>query len=161
MRFIVHLIRRNKKIYNWKLCLLPIAYCLLTWACAGGHSNRDPKFTQYYNQGEQLYLQHCSNCHQKNGRGLGRVYPPLDSSDFVASNRDRVICLMKNGIDGSIIVNGKEFNQKMPGVVTLTDLEIAEISTYIYNSWGRERGIVEVRKVAEVLRSCESKSNIE
>ncbi len=43
----------------------------------------------------------------------------------------------------------------MPGIPTLSDIEVAEIATYIYNTWGHERGLVEVKEAAEVLAKCE------
>jgi len=115
------------------------------------------KFDQYYLQGEQLYQTNCSNCHQKNGGGLGRLYPPLNNSDFLQNNVEEVICLMKNGRKGELIVNGKSFNKAMPAIPSLTDLEIAEISTYIYNTWQNNTGnIVEVKQVSAVLAKCKS-----
>jgi cytochrome c551 len=42
----------------------------------------------------------------------------------------------------------------MRGIPSLTDLEIAEITTYLYNSFGRSTGIVEVQQVTEVFRNC-------
>jgi cytochrome c551 len=142
---------------NQGFCLLPIAYCLLLLAC-GESKTKDtsPKFTQYYNQGERLYATHCSNCHQKNGKGLGRLYPPLDSSDFMTNNFNEVICLMENGKSGSLIVNGVEFNQPMPGIPTLSDLEVAQIATYIYNTWTHGRGMVDVKEVSVILQKCDS-----
>ena len=116
--------------------------------------DKSPKFKQYYNQGELLYAKNCSNCHQANGKGLGRLYPPLDSSDYMTSNFNDVICLMKNGKKGSLIVNGIEFNQPMPGVPTLSDLEVAQIATYIYNTWTNDRGLIEVKVVSEILDKC-------
>ena len=115
----------------------------------------DTKLEQYKVQGEQLYNTHCSNCHQKNGKGLGLVYPPVDKSDFVDQKFEEVICLMKHGREGEMMVNGKMFNQPMPGVPSLTELELAEIATYLYNSWGRQKGIVELTQVSEALKSCE------
>jgi cytochrome c551 len=122
------------------------------------HATRDQanKFRQYYNQGETLYLKHCSNCHQVNGSGLGRVYPPVNNSDFMENNLNEVICLIRNGRSGKLVVNGVEFNKEMPGIPELTDLEVAEITTYIYNVWsGDKHGIVEVRQVSSVLNECE------
>jgi mono/diheme cytochrome c family protein len=112
------------------------------------------KFTLYYNQGEQLYLKHCSNCHQPNGTGLGRVYPPLRQSDYLKNNFESVLCLMRYGVEGPLLVNGKEYNQAMPGIPVLTDLEVAEIATYIYNSWEHQRGLVDVAEASRVLRVC-------
>ncbi len=117
-------------------------------------SSRDPKFEQYYVQGEQLYSKHCSNCHQKSGKGLGRVYPPLASSDYLLENLSALPCLMKYGIKGELKVNTVSYNKPMPGVVSLTDLEIAEIMTYITNSWGAEKGMTDVQQVAAELKKC-------
>src|SRR5690606_41839566 len=61
---------------------------------------------------------------------------------------------IRNGISGPITVNGIEFVQPMPGIPTLTDLEIAEIMTYIYNTWGRDRGRVDVTLGSETLNNC-------
>jgi mono/diheme cytochrome c family protein len=107
-------------------------------------------------QGEQLYLKNCSNCHQTNGTGLGLLYPPLDKSDFLQNNFEDVICILKNGQKGEILVNGKSFNKEMPGSPSLTDLEIAEIATFVYNSWSNERGIIEVGDVSKILSICDS-----
>lgn len=113
------------------------------------------KFNQYYRQGKLLYDRHCSNCHQPDGRGLGRVYPPLADSDFLKNNFGKTLCLMRHGISGELVVNGKSFNQPMPGVPSLTDLEIAEIATYIFNTWGNQRGLVDVKDAALILKKCE------
>lgn len=118
-------------------------------------NNASPKFRQYYVHGEKLYIQHCSNCHQKDGTGLGRVYPPLNQSDFMEKNFAAVVCLIRNGASGEMFVNGKEYNQRMPAMPALTDLEIAEITTYIYNTWDHDRGIVEVNTISEILSACE------
>ena len=115
---------------------------------------KDTKFQQYYIQGEQLYIKNCSNCHQKNGKGLGLVYPPLDKSDYLDKNFEDVLCLTKYGKKGELLVNGEIFNKTMPGIPTLTDLEVAEIATYIYNTWDRQHGIVEVTEASKILKQC-------
>lgn len=112
------------------------------------------KFQQYYLQGQTLYITYCSNCHQKNGTGLGRVYPPLAKSDYMNNHFEEVICLMRNGKQGEIVVNGESYVQGMPAIPTLTDLEIAEIATYIYNTWEHNRGMIEVKDVSVILNSC-------
>ncbi len=114
----------------------------------------DIKFRQYYVQGQLLYDKNCSNCHQKDGSGLGLLYPPLHSSDFMDANFEKVICLMKYGINGEIVVNGKSYNKEMPGVLPLTDLEVTEIATYIYNSWGHQRDSIDITAVSRILNQC-------
>jgi mono/diheme cytochrome c family protein len=115
---------------------------------------KDPKFQQYFVQGQVLYEKHCSNCHQKNGQGLGRLYPPLASSDFLQNNFEKSLCLIRYGMEGEITVNGKSYNKRMPTIPSLTDLEIAEIATYISNSWGHEQGLIDVAKSAKILDAC-------
>lgn len=111
-------------------------------------------FTQYRVQGERLYQQHCSNCHQPKGKGLARLYPPVAGSDYLKVNFEKVICAMKYGMEGEIVVNGVVFNQRMPGVLSLTDMEVAQIATYIYNLESADRGLVSTPEVAALLAKC-------
>jgi mono/diheme cytochrome c family protein len=112
------------------------------------------KFAKYMIQGKLLYTTHCSNCHQENGEGLGKVYPPLKNSDYLIASKSNTYCGIKNGISKEIVVNGVVYNQAMPANEQLTDLEIAEICTYIYNSWGLETGFIDVKEVSEGLNYC-------
>lgn len=113
------------------------------------------KFAKYMIQGKDLYTIHCSNCHQPDGSGLGKLYPPLAKSDYLANNLEKSICIIKNGIEGEITVNGELYNQLMPGVENLSALEIAEITTYITNSWESEKGLVDVKQVNQALENCQ------
>lgn len=134
---------------------------IVLFACTGkkpgekSNLKQNVKFEQYMVEGQLLYQQHCINCHQATGQGLGKLYPPLADSDFMLDNMEAVICLIKNGISGKIIVNGVEYNQAMPGIPRITNLEIAEIATYIYNSWGNSAGQITTEKVEAVLKTCE------
>jgi cytochrome c551 len=136
---------------------LEIIFCCMFFFLAGCKNGSSPKFNQYYVQGEKLYVKHCSNCHQADGTGLGRLYPPLNTSDYMQNNLGDVICLIRNGKTGELIVNGQQFNHAMPGVPSLSDLEIAEIATYIYNTWSHEGGIVEVKDVTAILADCKDR----
>jgi cytochrome c551 len=144
-----------------RIVLLLCALCLLLSACSKPTDSTPPdrsiKVQQYYVQGEQLYVKHCSNCHQKDGRGLGLLYPPLNKSDYMEKNFEAVICLMKFGVQGEIEVNGKKFNKEMKGISSLSDIEVAEIATYIYNSWEHKRDSIEIQEVSRLLYNCARK----
>ncbi|MFY8037375.1 MAG: c-type cytochrome, partial [Cyclobacteriaceae bacterium] len=127
---------------------------LVLLGCSSSNQ-RDTKFQQYYVSGEQLYVQHCSNCHQKNGSGLGLVYPPLAKSDYMEQNVEQVLCLMKYGQAGEISVNGNVYNKEMKGIFSLTDLEVAEIATYIYNTWQHEKGMIDISDVTKAHQKCD------
>ena len=148
------------RISNFELFGLFALLFLLSCSSKSDSGNTNSvKFRQYYVKGEELYLKHCSNCHQPTGAGLGLVYPPLNTSDYMEKNFESVLCPMKYGMKGEVIVNGKNFSQPMPGVMELTDLEIAEIATYIYNTWDHQRGLVDVTEASRITDSCVVTSN--
>jgi cytochrome c551 len=158
--------RRIKKRSDPCFLNLVPSLCLALFLLTSCSNNRDSKvdtsstkFRQYYVQGEKLYLKHCSNCHQKDGTGLGLLYPPLANSDYLTQNFDSVICMIRYGRSGPIIVNGETFDQPMPPLPTLGDLEIAEIATYIYNTWGNERGIIQVTDASAILGRCHGETS--
>ncbi|MBX2965429.1 MAG: cytochrome c [Cyclobacteriaceae bacterium] len=141
-------------ILDFRFLIVGISLFILI-NCSQTKTESANKFTNYYRQGEQLYTKNCSNCHQPNGSGLGRVYPPINQSDYMQENFEQVLCLIRNGTQGGLTVNGTHYNQAMPGVPSLTDIEIAQIATYIYNTWSHQRGIVEVTEASRILKQCE------
>jgi nitrite reductase (NO-forming)/hydroxylamine reductase len=86
--------------------------------------------------GKQLYAAHCSACHQANGSGLAGAFPPLAESDYLADGSAALIDAVLNGLSGPITVNGVDYNAVMPNLSYLNDTEVADISTYVMNSWG-------------------------
>ena len=62
---------------------------------------------------------------------------------------------MRYGQKGEIVVNGIMFNQEMPGIPTITDLEIAEIATYIYTDFADSVQIVTLNDVRKIMESCQ------
>jgi len=111
----------------------------------------DNKERQYFTNGRNLYETYCANCHMEQGQGLGQLIPPLKNSDFLLANVPAAARWIKNGLNGKIMVNGKTYDQPMPANAKLTPLEIAEILTFISNSWGNTHGGVTTEEVIEVL----------
>lgn len=133
---------------------------VVVWGCDGS-GRESQKYTgrekielkQYYVMGERLYAQHCSNCHMPNGEGLGRLIPPLKGTDFM--ERDSLLaCIIKNGLSGEITVNGVMYNQPMPGIPQLTNLEIAQISTYLYKEFFDEAVLLKPSAIEKLLLEC-------
>lgn len=98
--------------------------------------------------GEQLYDTYCSNCHLSDGKGDGARYPPLAHTRWVTGDKDRLIDLTLQGMQGSIEVEGTTYNGVMPAHAFLSDEEIAQILTYIRRSWGNLARSVEPAEVA-------------
>lgn len=133
---------------------LLLSACLLTLVSTiGCQTEEEIKRQKYFTEGLRLYQTNCANCHQKDGAGLAALYPPLAGSDYLV-NKNTVICLIRNGQRGPIVVNGKAYNRVMPAQLQLSDLEVAELTTYLYNKWGKETTISGVKEVSKVLAGC-------
>ncbi|MDN3673995.1 copper-containing nitrite reductase [Flavobacterium branchiarum] len=88
--------------------------------------------------GKQIFGTTCFACHQSEGQGIPSTFPPLAKSDYLNSDPKRAIKTILHGLSGEITVNGKKYNNVMPSQ-NLTDDEIANVMTYIYNSWGNNK----------------------
>jgi nitrite reductase (NO-forming) len=108
--------------------------------------------------GEARFTGTCSVCHQASGQGLPNVFPPLARSDFLMTDKQRSIGIVLNGLSGKVTVNGNEFNSVMPPMSQLNDDELANILTYVRNSWGNSGEAVsadEVKKLRESTKRPE------
>lgn len=117
-------------------------------------SEDSTKHAQYIAEGYSLFQTHCANCHQRDGKGLGNLYPAI-SVDYL-KDKAKVICWIKNGVNQSVTVNGKTFNRPMPANPSLKELEIAEIMTYMYTTWGKESKVITTESVQKALEQCVS-----
>ena len=90
--------------------------------------------------GEALFAGTCSVCHQANGAGLPGVFPPLAKSDYLAADTKRAVDIVLRGLTGKVKVNGGEYDSVMPPMNQLNDDEVANIVTYVLNSWGNPGG---------------------
>ncbi len=86
-------------------------------------------------RGEQIFKTNCAACHQSTGEGIPAAFPPLAKSDFLNADKIRAIETVLQGRQGKLVVNGQEFNGVMPEW-SLSDEDIANLLTFVYNSWG-------------------------
>lgn len=136
---------------------------LLIFSCTGTDKKGKKKLDretriemrQMMTIGKQLYLQYCANCHMEDGSGFKGLYPPLKDADYMKEDLSRTVCIIKNGQKGSIVVNGEEYNQLMPNNLSLTNLEIAEITTFIYNRFADSTMVISAREVEKILQKCD------
>jgi len=108
---------------------------------------------QQIKAGESRFTGTCSVCHQSNGAGLPNVFPPLAKSDFLMADKTRSIGIVLNGLTGKITVNGATFNSVMPPMSQLNDDELANILTYVRNSWGNSGEAVTAAEVKQIRES--------
>ena len=61
----------------------------------------------------------------------------------------RPIEILLHGLTGKVTVNGNEYNSVMPPMTQLNDDEIANILTFVLNSWGNPGGRITADEVAK------------
>ena len=118
-------------------------------AAAKSASSGELTVEQQVKAGQALFAGTCSTCHQANGAGLPGVFPPLAKSDWLAVKPKAAVDVVLNGLAGPVKVNGQDYNSVMPPMSQLTDDEVANILTYVLNSWGNAGGKVTKAEVAE------------
>ena len=105
--------------------------------------------TERIAKGKKLFTSICAACHQPTGQGLPNVFPPLAGSDYLNADKDRAIQTVIFGRQGTVVVNGLKFNNSMPSF-PLTDEDIADVLTFVYNSFGNSGLEVTPKQVAAV-----------
>jgi len=88
--------------------------------------------------GAQVFARTCAACHQPTGMGIPNAFPPLAGSDFLMADKARSVGIVLGGLTGPVTVNGNTFNSVMPSHAFLSDQELADVLTYVRNSWGNQ-----------------------
>jgi len=137
---------------SWKLAgsLMLFVAILLIAAC---QSDENLEFKRYYSSGALVYQQHCQNCHGASGEGLSALIPPLSDSAYLKKNLAALPCYIKNGLKGQIIVKGKTFEDSMPAN-DLSPVEIAQVLTYVGNTFGNKLSTIDEQSVQKNLAAC-------
>jgi mono/diheme cytochrome c family protein len=87
-------------------------------------------------RGKAVYSRTCIACHQPTGLGLPPVFPPLAGSEWVSKDASIAVRNIVNGMTGPVTVKGVTYTSMMPPVAGLSDKDIADVVTYVNNSWG-------------------------
>ena len=108
---------------------------------------------QQIKAGAALFSGTCSVCHQANGQGMEGIFPPLAGSDYLMRDVKRAVGIALNGLSGPVTVNGKNYDSVMPPMSQLNDDEIANIVTYVTNSFGNHGSSVTVAQVHKIRQT--------
>ncbi|MFO7669856.1 MAG: PQQ-dependent sugar dehydrogenase [Bacteroidales bacterium] len=101
--------------------------------------------------GEQVYRIACQVCHQADGNGVPGMHPPLRGNDWVNGDKERLIRIVLEGMKGEIEVNGEIYNHVMPPASHLDATQVADVLSFIRQSFGNDAPEVTVKEVQEVL----------
>jgi mono/diheme cytochrome c family protein len=102
--------------------------------------------------GEKIYNTYCAACHQRDGKGASGRFPPLANTDWVTGDKNKLIKIVMQGLQGEIAVNGETYNNVMPPHNFLSDEEISKILTYVRQSFGNKASAVSAEEVSKVRK---------
>lgn len=88
-------------------------------------------------------------CHQADGLGVQRMNPPLVKTKWVLGDKKALASIVINGLKGGEIeIDGDNFHNPMPPQgEQLNDQQIADVLTYVRNSFGNKASAVSVADV--------------
>lgn len=116
-------------------------------------------------RGEKLYstTAACIGCHGQDGAGLANLGPQLDGSDWVIGSEIRLVKILIHGLTGPIQINQKTFTPQafMPGLgvnPTITDGDIADISTFIRANWTNRAPKITEATVTKIRKETSGRS---
>lgn len=109
----------------------------------------DKSLAEKIESGKKIYMQTCFACHQAEGQGIPNAFPPLAKSDYLNADVNRAIGIVLKGKTGEITVNGAKYNSVMTRQSISND-EIADVMTFVYNSWGNNKTNVSKSQVDAV-----------
>ncbi len=108
-----------------------------------------------WSRAKKLFGTECSMCHQKNGKGVKRIYPPLKNADYI--KKESTVDLLRGiiyGRSGTIVVNGEQYNGVMITEVKegTTDHDIALLMTYVYQKFNGISKFVTIEEVKKARK---------
>lgn len=103
-----------------------------------------------YEAGRKVYTQVCIACHMADGKGISGMNPPLIKTEWVLGDKKRLINIVLKGIEEPLTIEGEEYVIPMPAQPQLTNQQIADVLTYIRNSFGNKASAVTAAEVKKV-----------
>jgi mono/diheme cytochrome c family protein len=126
----------------------------------GGDQRSAQRPTSTEVTGESVFQKNCASCHQQNGLGVAKVFPPLAGSPWVVEDRDTPIRIVLFGISGPITVAGETYAGVMPTFKDiLSDREIALAATHARSSFGNKASPITEEEVAKVRASLRGRTD--
>lgn len=120
-------------------------------------ASAEPPARIYTTRGGLGYLQFCSDCHRPDGSGLKAVFPGLAGNPTVADqDAATLVHIMLTGWK-TVATAAHPRVYTMPAFARLGDREIAEILSFVRESWGSGAGPVTEKDVAAARASLDPK----
>jgi mono/diheme cytochrome c family protein len=110
---------------------------------------RKSPFRISMDSGKVIYARLCLACHQADGLGASNMNPPLNGKD-VSGDKNKLIEIVIKGLATHQEIDGNKYQNVMPPHPEMKDREIADVLTYIRNSFGNKASAVKVSEVKSI-----------
>lgn len=120
---------------------------LLAGATGVSFVSVQPSKAESVARGKKVYDSYCLGCHQADGLGVQRLNPPLAKTEYVLGDKKRLIGIVLNGLEEPIEIDGETYSNVMAPHEFLKDQEIADVLTYVRNSFGNKASVVTAAEV--------------
>lgn len=107
--------------------------------------------------GQKVYAENCLSCHQVDGLGVPNMNPPLVKTEYVSGDKVRLIKIVLNGFSENVEINDNTYSNNMPAHDYMTDQQIADVLTYVRNSFGNKATYVTAAQVKAVRAANKKK----
>jgi mono/diheme cytochrome c family protein len=125
-----------------------------------------------YPRGALIFKTVCQTCHGADGEGIQSLAPPLNQSQWVNGDKNKLLSIVLYGLTGPVAVNGKvykapEISGDMPGIGNndeFSDGDIAQVASFIRNAWSNRAEKVtekDVQKVRQQYKGRQKSFTIE
>ena len=103
--------------------------------------------------GKALYDRACIACHEADGSGAPRIYPPLPgNANLQSADPSSTLRIILDGAQ-TVTTPRAPNTGSMPGYAKqMSDQEIADVTNYIRNSWGNAAPLVSAAEVAKARK---------
>jgi mono/diheme cytochrome c family protein len=103
--------------------------------------------------GEKIYRGACVACHEIDGSGAPRIYPPLPgNAGLQSADPSSTLRIILDGAETVTTPRAPNTGSMPAYSAKLSDQEIADVATYIRNSWGNAAPAVTPSEVAKARR---------
>ena len=112
-------------------------------------SNANPASSM--DRGKLVYLSQCLTCHQVDGGGVPHLNAPLDGATaVVGKDKAKIISIVLKGMTDRVEIDGEFYSNNMAPHRELTDQQIADVLTYVRNTWTNKASAVTPAEVKAV-----------
>jgi mono/diheme cytochrome c family protein len=101
-------------------------------------------------RGKAVYGTFCLDCHQADGSGVPNINPPIIKTSWVLGSKTVLIQQVLKGSANKVEIDGETFHNTMPAQAQLTDQQIADVLTFVRNSFGNKASIITPAEVKAV-----------